>query len=51
MKYAHDRTFKKELTLELTETLNASIFACNFLNFTWLVALHFLFTTGFSTGH
>ena len=45
MKYAHDSTFKKELTLKLTETLNPSTFVSNFPNFIWLGVLHFLFTT------
>ena len=45
MKYAHDSTFKKDLTLKLTETLNPSTFVSNFRNFVWLGVLHFLFAT------
>ena len=45
MKYAHDSTFKKALPLKLTEKLNPSTFASNFLILYSLGVLHFLFTT------
>ena len=31
MKYAHDSTFKKALTMKLTEKVNASTIGSNFL--------------------